>query len=572
LSGGLKFVWLTPAQFAARFGPSAADMAGAAAALEAAGLQVTEVHSRSLHVTASAGQTARTFRTTLRSVKEAGGSGHIVAATKLTLPDALAAYGAVIPAFAPVPNHHVDSRLMAASSANVGDKGGAISRNRLSNVGAYYYDDLKQAYDYPSYQSVLPNGKQLNGAGVNVAVMMDSDSLNSDITLMFDNENYTATTGKPVPTVAHVYVDGGGAVGGGDTAEASLDTQQAQGGAPGASVTIVSLPSLADQYILDGYVSIVDGNKFDIVSSSFGACELNYTAAYNGGVDYTGVFRVYDEIFQQGNAQGITFVASSGDSGGLGCPQAAYFFGAQSTHFIPGVENPASSPNVTAVGGGNLLTTIPPMPQTTPPTLTSKYVHENAKGDKEVPYDAYGQGSDISGGYWGAGGGQSVVFAAPAYQAGAYTGSPARTVPDVGMEVGGCPSGLALRPCHPDDSSAITYIEGGVYAYIGTSIASPEFAGALALYVEAQGARVGNVNPYLYQQSVIQNQFGGAAANPAVQFFHKNIDGYDGHWTQRKPSGLGYTYLVGNGTPDVRKLFGLTQYAPAGTPQSPSNP
>ena len=137
---------------------------------------------------------------------------------------------------------------------------------------------------------------------------------------MFNHEKFTAITGKPAPSVTTVPVDGGGVQDGDGSVEASLDVQQVLGGAPGAKVTLVSIPDLSDDHIMDGYQYIVDSNKYDIVNSSFGGCELGYTAAYNDGTDYTYILQQYHELFQQGNAQGITFVASSGDEAGLECP------------------------------------------------------------------------------------------------------------------------------------------------------------------------------------------------------------------------------------------------------------
>ena len=561
--------WLTPAQFAARFGPSPDAMARGAAALTAAGLEVTATHSRSLHVTTTAGQAAKAFQTTLMSMTDADGSPRIIATRRPTLPATLASQGAVIAAFADRPNHHVHSRVVALP---VSEARGATPDNRSSNVGGYYYNDLKQAYDYPAYNALTTAQARLDGAGVRVAVLMDGLAKTSDVTAMFNHEHYATTTGHAAPTLAIVKVGRGGVFSVSTATEPSLDVQQVFGGAPGASVTLFSLSDLSDDHILAGYVAIIENNTYDIVSSSFGECELTYTAAYNGGVDDTAQLRTYHEEFLQGNVQGITFIASSGDNGGLDCPSVAYYTQGRAGTFVAGVETPASDPNVTAVGGGNLVTTTPPSPQTSPPTLTSKYVGENASGDPEKPSDPYDMGADLRGGYWGAGGGRSVVFAAPSYQKSAYTGSTMRTLPDVGMQVGGCPTDLAVTPCGPDRSFVMVWVNGAAQGVIGTSVAAPEFAGAVALYVQNSGGRVGNLNPYLYSKGAAQTAAGGRAAPAAFQFFHTTINGFDGLWRQTEPPGLAYDYLVGNGTADVRKLFGMTGYPAAGNPQTATNP
>ena len=285
--------------------------------------------------------------------------------------------------------------------------------------------------------------------------------------------------------------------------------------------------------------------------------------------------------FEQGAAQGITFIFSSGDSGGLGCPSTSYFaINSKGATFLPGVEDNADSPSVIAVGGTNLVTTTPPVPYKKNPTVPqpSNYVGENAYGDPEVTYDPYGVGVGVSGGYWGAGGGVSQVFAKPAYQNLVNSGSSiARTVPDIGMQVGGCP-GLATT-CNEPDSYVETWIGGKRYGFIGTSVAAPEFAGALAVALQnarlvgglpLAGGRAGNLNPFLYSQAQAQIAAGGANAPANMQFYHMNISGFDGYYSTN-PS-MGYNYITGNGTPDVRLLFGMQSYPAAGDPQTPSNP
>ncbi len=544
--------WLTPAEFGARFGPAPAAIGQVEAALRSAGLQITAVHTRSLHVAGTAGQVGATFATSLKAVQSVNGSRDIVAASKLTLPAALAQAGVVVAAFTGIP----DSRSFSQKFA--------LPTDRHSVVGPYDYDGLKQAYDYPSYQSKLPNGQRLDGTGVDVAVLIDTNALNSDIAAMFNFEGFTATTGKQPPTIRTLNVDGGAPFDPNRSTEASLDVQQILGGAPGASVTLVSVPDLSQKHIIDGYLEIVERNQWDLVNSSFGLCELAYFPAYNNGVDFRPLLRVYDEVFQQGSAQGITFVASSGDSGGLSCPSLNYIHGGAKGVFIASVENPADDPNVTAVGGTNLITSPPD------PMLTSAYVGENFDGDPEVPYDPFGLGHTVAGGYWGAGGGRSAVFAAPDYQSAVVTDSKARTIPDVGMQVGGCPLGLAKLPCGPNRSAAIVTIAGARFGVIGTSVSSPEFVGALALFQEfSGGGRLGNVNSYLYGASATQNLLGAAGAPAVAQFYHKNIGGFDGFWRRYREQ---YNYAVGNGTPDVRRLFGMQNLAPAGDSRTPSNP
>lgn len=541
--------WLTPAQFALQFGPSPQDLATAEAALSSQGFVIAAQHTRSFQVSGTASAVQRSLGSTLSRATFSNGTSRIVPNTNPTLPASLQAKGATIVMFSGRPPLHSNARYAANADPN----------NRSSPAGGYWFTDLKQAYDYPSYGATT-NGKRLDGTGVSVAILMSNDVLDSDIAIVFNHEKFTAITGKPVPTIQRVPIDGGAPFDPNASFESSLDVQTVLGGAPGAAVTLVNTPDLSDKSIIDGYLYIIESNRYDIVNSSFGGCELFYTAAYNGGQDYTGLLSIYDDLFKQGNAEGITFVASSGDEGGLSCPDTNYFSGTGPSRFIPSIQFPSDSPNVTGVGGGNLLTSF-----RTPPTLRSTYVSENALGDPEIAHDPYNVGSNVAGGFWGAGGGISVFFPRPDYQTLVNTGSSTfRTTPDVGMLVGGCPGGIALIPCGPNRSYAIIAIAGQLAGVIGTSVSSPEFVSAAALFIEKTGQRVGNLNPYLYSVAAQQNA-GGAAA------YNRLISGFDGKWTNAAPGG-GYTYLVGNGTPKVRSLFGMQNLPAAGDPQTVSNP
>ena len=564
--------WLQPSDFLQKFGPTAADLAALRTSLTSHGFNVIQSNAHGLRVQGPASAVSRTFSVGVQTRTE-NGHTHFMAKGELQIPNELAALNARVVGLDAVPERHVHSRATKRLA-------GPIVENRFTDTGSYFFDDLKQAYDYPAYSS------ETDGTGVNVAILMSDLLYPDDLAAAFNQEKFTAITGKPAPTVTTVTVDGGGMVNGNGSFEATLDVQQVLGGAPGAKVTLVSIPDLSNQHILDGYTYIVDNNSFDIVNSSFGGCELENFPAYNAGVDYRYVLQALHEVFQQGNAQGITFVASSGDQGGPACPSPDYGFpGATNNVFGPGISSPSDDPDVTAVGGGNLITTA------NGTTLNSAYVRESAYADPLFPYDIYGVGQLVSGGFWGAGGGVSSYFKKPLYQDLANTGTFTwRTNPDVGMQVGGegfsSLNGSApgfcnntAVSCSPDDSSVLTAydiddtVNGGFFFTIGTSVSSPEFVGALAIFEQQFGKhhRQGNMNYFLYAQGAVQSLFGGTRAPSAFQFYHRNIPGNDGYWNAGFPS-FNYDYIYGNGSPDVRKLFGLEHYPAAGLPQTPSNP
>lgn len=566
--------WLTPQQFAQRFGPDSATMAKVAASFTAQGLTV-ETQTRSLHVTGSTAAVNKALATNLMIGAAPSGNRRMVAARAPTLPVEAAQAGAVVVDFSQNSRTaHTYARRVNGVEIPV-----ASADNRRSTTGGYWFTDLKQAYQYPSYQTKITVGgktKRLDGTGTTIGILMSSDIIDSDVKAMFDHEKFSQNAGVADPKLfKRVYVNGGADTTSPALDEASLDVQESLTGAPGAHVVLYDIPDLSDQNIIAGYLTIVEANEADIVSSSFGGCELTYLPAYNNGVDETYLLNIEHELYQQGNAQGISFLASSGDEAGLECPTVNYVVNGTNGKFIPSVSVPAADSAVTAVGGTNVLTTH------SSTTLNSAYVKENAWSDPEVPYDIYGLGATVSGGSWGAGGGVSTLFAHPAYQDMSITGSKTkRALPDIGMQVGGCPGGIAKLPCNgglnsingngnTDRSYVYVAIDGKFYGLIGTSVSSPELAGATALLIEQYG-RMGNLNHYIYNASASQAAHGGAAAQPTT-VFHRHIPGYNGVVTNPSVSEL-FNYTTGVGTPIVYRYVGASKATPAGLPQTSSNP
>ncbi|HMD50530.1 MAG TPA: S53 family peptidase [Bryobacteraceae bacterium] len=535
--------WLTPQQFQAQFGPSQQTMTQVSNALAQFGLAASATHTHGIQFQGSVAAVQQAFGVQLWNATSPTGSQKIVTTQPLKLPPALAQAGAQVTAFSPVIYQHVHSKNMGMLTQPL---------NRFSPAGPYFFDDIKQAYDFPSVQF-------LNGKGSTIGIVMASDVLDSDLALYFGFEGVTP------PKLVRVPVDGGAPfnINNGASFEASLDVQQAGGMALGATIVLYNIPDLSDQSIFDAYETIVETNAVDIVSSSFGGPEGVFTAAYNGGTDFTGILRMFDDLIRQGNAEGITFVASSGDNGGLGLPSLEYFTGPNPGVFLPGVEWPASLPHVTAVGGTNLVTS------SIANSLQSTYVSENAFGDPLIPYDPFGIGNTASGGYWGSGGGSSVVFSKPFYQFFVNTGSAMRSVPDVSMQMGGCPLGIAAK-CGSmftppfQESFVITAVGGNFFGLIGTSVAAPEFAGLLALERQNLGTRLGNVNFQIYAQAGVQSFL------PFLPAFHQNIPGFNGLFSSS--SSGGYNMVVGNGTPFGKNLIFAPLVPAAGNPQTPSNP
>jgi len=541
--------WLTPAQFKERFGPQAATVTAITRELQSHGLEVTEVHSHSLHVSGTANAVKSAFGTPLVMAHFASGKQVMTTSSAIKLTPNVQAAGGVVAEFSSNIHMQKTSRRVQA-----------VPQNRESSTGGYWFDDLKQAYSYPSF-------KKLTGKGVTIGILMEGNFNQPDMTAYFGHELL------PSPKIKTVNIAGGAPFDKNNSDETHLDIQQSGGMAPNAQIILYNLPDLQDSSILSGLTTIIESNVVDVVNMSFSGPEAGYTAAYNGGVDMTGFLKIYDDFFMEGNAQGITFVASSGDWGALDVPAAACFSAAPPTPICGpmevGIGSPASSPHVTAVGGTNLITTFNAK---NPNDLNSAYVGENADDDP-LDSDIF-YGTTASGAVWGSGGGISLFYAKPSYQnlvSQANLPKAAkkfRTIPDLSLQMGGCPGGTLFADLHgecPPDRSFVWEIIGGKQVgLIGTSASSPEFVGLLALKIESAGARLGNENFEIYSLAAQQ------AAGSGNTVFRSDIQGNNGVYKSTLKGG--YNLVIGNGTLLGADFVSGPGLAVAGKPQTPTNP
>ena len=532
--------WLKPAEFNARFGVSEERLGAIESELRSHGLTVTRVAPRQMHVTGAAKNVEETFQSELKTGSFPSGRPATAFPGRFELPSSILAADGVVTGLSG------KIRMQEHSIKTPIGTGQKAPENRYGEVGPYWFTDLKQAYSFPSYQAY-------NGAGVVIGVLMSGDYLPADMTKYFGHEKIAP------PSILEYKVAGGAKFGGRGSQEASLDLQQTGGMAPKATLLLFNIPDLSDSSILSGLVTAVEFDITDVLSMSFGGPEKQYAPEYNGGQSYLGILKVYDDLFAQGNAQGMTFVASSGDSGALAIPPVACLEpGATSScgKMQPSVNTPASSPHVTGVGGTNLLTQVAPSVP-----LYSAYKSENADDDPLIGDIFYG--TPATGAVWGSGGGDSIYYKKPPFQTLVSTGSNFRTVPDVSLHMGGCPYMATVAPCPPDRSSDILVYNDLYYQAIGTSASAPDFAGLVALKVQRDQSRQGNINYELYVDAFEQNL--GIVSG----IFRENIPGYNGYYST-KP---GYDRVLGIGT--VRGLNFLKPPAGtpvAGVPQTPSNP
>jgi subtilase family serine protease len=558
--------WLTPAQFRANFAPDASHVAAAEEALRGAGLSIDRVGSQLIYASAPASVIERNFATRLDVAKDEYGQ-YVAARGSYRIPAALVRLGGTLLGLEAHPRPRPDHALARARPANY-----------YGPNGPYYYGDLKQAYSYPSYGQA--NGEAKNGTNVyhrRIGIVGMSDFNESDAYNYFGYEGIGNFGGAlaPPPILTHNLVPGSVAWSADSDAsfEADLDVQQAGGSAPGAEIDNYAVDVSYNEAFLAAYAQIVELNEDDIVSTSYGECELFFTPAYNFGVNETYVLDAYHDIFLQGNAFGVTFIFSSGDDAAKGCYPLGYFeSGANPVTYSAsvGVSIWADDPAATAVGGTNLTTTVKKG------SLDSAYVSQQALADSpRAAEDPYGTGNEIDGLIWGSGGGQSTIFSRPAYQTPAHVSNIAgkgRLVPDIAMHMGGCPGDvLPTARClqtlnSPGGASADLVGHDGVfYGVVGTSASAPEFAGFVAVLSQLdKNERRGNLNPLLYEYSF-------------PPFVTQGIEARNGLTADNVPKGkYGYNVITGLGTPIgtsfIDHVTGLTDLIPAGIPMTVTNP
>ena len=110
--------WLTPAQFAAQFGPTAASFSAVETSARAAGLTVTAEHTRSFHVSGAAAQASKFLGASLNTVNFSDGHTTLRAAGPLALPSTLKQEGVVVAAFTNLPPRQTHATRVGATAIN----------------------------------------------------------------------------------------------------------------------------------------------------------------------------------------------------------------------------------------------------------------------------------------------------------------------------------------------------------------------------------------------------------------------------------------------------------------------
>ncbi len=331
----------------------------------------------------------------------------------------------------------------------------------------------------------LPVQHGYNGSGRSTGIAISGDFSDTDLTTYL---NYFGIT-RTGPATTRVSVDGGAPysptfANTNASLEATLDVETIVGLAPGTHLYMYLFPDLSSVHIEDGYNRAVADNAVDVLNSSFGGCETG-DPAFDTATN---------QIATQGAAKGITFAASSGDSGSAECGGAT------------GVSAPASGPEFVALGGTNVKV-----------TSTGAYASET--------------------GWTGSGGGVSKQWAEPSYQSGVAGASTAgRNVPDIAF------------PADPASGTAFYFGSGGPSANWngplgGTSWACPIYAALQTEINQRQGTRAGFVNPRIYK----------AFSTSGYNAYHDVTAGSNGAFSAH----AGFDNVTGIGSPKGYFLSGI---------------
>jgi subtilase family serine protease len=418
--------WLTPEQYGEQFGLSEGDLGRMASWLQSRGFVIEQVaRARNwISFKGSAGDILRAFRTELHRV-EADGAVHFANVTEPWIPEALSGVVSHISGlddFRPQP--------------------GSVRKAYDSLSGNHYLSpvDFATIYDIAPLYSV-----GFDGSGQKLVIAGQTDINLADIRAFRRNFNLPAND----PVLVLTGTDPGTSAG--DQLEADLDLEWSGAVAPNATIIYVY-----SQNVFDSIEYAIDQNLAPVISLSYGGCEvLNPTAFFQA-------------LAQQANAQGITWVNSSGDTGAAGCDSGSTAINGPMATF------PASIPEVTGVGGTEFVEAGGSYWGS---QSALSYIPEKAWNDTSLA-DALEAG----------GGAASVMFAKPWWQVGpGVPNDKARDVPD-----------LALA-ASADHDGYLIYNNGQMLTVGGTSAGAPSFAGIVAIlnqYLGGQG--LGNINPQLY--------------------------------------------------------------------------
>lgn len=551
--------WLTPEEFGARFGLPESELEAVESWLLRQGFAIDSVArgKTMLRFSGTAAQIDAAFATELHAYAIPAFSGietHFAPSSVPIIPAALAGFVQAVSNlddFRPRPHLH-----LGAGSRPLPEFSGYDQTIFFSPADIALQYDIQPAY-----------AAGFDGAGQSIAIVGQSQITLSDI------ESFQTAAGLPVKDPNLILIPNTGAPihSQGDETESDLDLEWAGAIARGATLTLVYTGSADNLGAFDAVEYAIDNRIANLVSISYGTCE---TALAGFSLE---------TFFAQAAAQGQTVVAASGDAGSTDCFGNSRLTVQQQQALA--VDYPASSPNVSGVGGTEISQANPAYEtqggvyweksngSSDIPTSLTEPVPEQAWNEDKTCASFAGQGA---GPICSGGGGASMLFARPAWQTG-VPGIPAggqRDVPDVALAASIFNPGYLL--CTSDQSAwqqnqvgscssgfrdAVT---GDLTAAGGTSFAAPIFAGMMAIVNQRQAYVTGSglANPSLYQLAVDGATYASAFHDIATGGNQCSAGSTYCQGTTGFAATAGYDLATGLGTID---LFHLAAAWPAST-------
>ena len=327
--------WLTPQQFGARFGPADADIQTVTTWLTQHGFQGIKVAAGRtvIEFSGTAGQVRNAFHTEIHHYLVNGKTQQANSGDP-QIPAALTPVIAGIVTLHNFPRKSMKRDVGAFMQTKEG-----IVKPLFTTTSGCGASQSQPCYivgpaDFAKIYNVPPTAT-LSGTGITVALVADS---NINVQDVIDFRNLF---GLPANFAqANVILNGPdpGPTSGED--EADLDTQVAGMVAPGATINlVVSGDTLTAAGIDLSAYYIVDNNIASVMSESFGLCESALGTAGN---------QLYNAIWEQAAAQGISVMVAAGDNSSAGCDDFTTATTATSGLAVSGI---ASTPFNVAVGG-----------------------------------------------------------------------------------------------------------------------------------------------------------------------------------------------------------------------------
>jgi len=538
--------WLSPGEFATRFGVADSDIEKIESWLQQQGFTVTGTAQSKNRITFSGtvGQVESAFGIQLHYYK-VDSKTEFAPTSDISIPSALSSVVQTVSnlsSFRPKPHVRFKQNQRATS----------VSPNFTSSQSGNHYltpNDVATIYDInPVYNSGY------KGSGQSIAVVGQSAVHLSDI------EHFQSAAGFTTKDPTLVLMPNSGSstyYTGGDEAESDLDLEYTSTIAPAAQIYFVYTGSSQNYGVFDALGYAIDTKLAPIISVSYGSCE---TAL--GSADYA----TYNAMLAQAAAQGQSVIVASGDSGSTDCYEQTSLTTSQRQTLV--VDFPASSQYVTGMGGTEFSSTDVSSSNTTYWSSSSgSDLISSAKS--YIPEQVWNDDSSSSGISSG-GGGVSSFTSRPSWQAG-VTGIPSgsyRLVPDISLA--SSPENAGYLFCSSDSDatgvsgSCSNGFRDSTSTYLtvagGTSFASPIFSGMLALINQKlNSSGQGVINSILYQLASTSSTYASA--------FHDITSGSNactagssycsGSATSQYAATTGYDQATGLGSIDFNNLFSV---------------